>query len=283
MTYFNLRKRADEPDPDPEEEAGEEQPEEDEDESEKGKSAKAYGPILTGLLGPGAWISARLGAGWAWGIHAAAVWAVFFYGGRTAVGIILVWLLAVGLFTPREFLDQIATRIEKRTGIHRAVPSEANGEPVEEAPPQPDPQDVLDMSNDIIFFTYTQICDNTDSKYLHAHMIGNYAFLYRAHAYHITSYYLYQLIFCTGFKRRAGYRHIYSFLYIEIIFCRNGFCFFDQFFFIGFAHVRKAWPQLLHIFSNKRIGRKKTYMIFDDHYITHLETGVNTPGGIGKQ
>lgn len=150
MTYFNLRKRADEPDPEPEEEAGEEQPEEDEDESEKGKSAKAYGPILTGLLGPVAWTSARLGAGWAWGIHAAAVWAVFFYGGRTAVGIILVWLLAVGLFTPREFLDQIATRIEKRIGIHRAVPSEANGEPVEEALPQPDPQDVLDLVRDAI-------------------------------------------------------------------------------------------------------------------------------------
>lgn len=147
MTYFNLRKRAE---PEPEEEVEEEQLEEAEGEPEKEKSAKTYGPIATGLLGPGQWIAARVGTGWAWGIHGAAVWAIGYYGGWVAVGVILVWLLLVGLFTPQEFLDRLASWIEKRMGVQRAEPGKTGDEPAVEDPPRPDPQDVLDLVRDVI-------------------------------------------------------------------------------------------------------------------------------------
>lgn len=147
MTYFNLRKHTE---PEPEEAVEEEQPEEAASEPEKEKPARQYGPILTGFLGPGAWIAAHFGTGPAWGIHVVAVWAVGFYGGWTAAGILLAWLAAVLAFTPRESLDWLAAWIEKRTGIHRAVPGETSDEPPEEDPPQPDPQDVVDLVRDVI-------------------------------------------------------------------------------------------------------------------------------------
>lgn len=111
MTYFNLRKR----DPETEaEEVDEEQPEEVEDEPEE-KPGRQYGPVLTGVLGPGRWIATRVGTGWAWGIHAVAVWAVGFYRGYTAAGVILVWLTAVLAFTPRESLDRLTAAVERRS------------------------------------------------------------------------------------------------------------------------------------------------------------------------
>lgn len=113
VTYFNLRKHAD---PEPEEEADEEQPEEAEGEAEKAKPARQYGPILAGLLGPGAWIAARFGTSAAWGIHVVAVWAIGFYGGWTAAGIILVWLAAVLGFVPKDDLDRFSSRLERRSG-----------------------------------------------------------------------------------------------------------------------------------------------------------------------
>lgn len=147
MTYFNLRKREPEAEP---EEVEEEQQEEAEEESEEKKPAKTYGPILTGLLGPGRWLAAHFGFNTAAIVHVLAVFSVFYYGGWTAAGIILVWLLAVGLFTPRGFLEQFAARIEKRTGIHHAAPAETSEEPTEGDSPQPDPQDVLDLVRDVI-------------------------------------------------------------------------------------------------------------------------------------
>lgn len=119
MSYFSLRKHEPETEP---EEVEEEQPEEAEGEPEKEKPAKAYGPILTGLLGPGAWIAARFGTGAAWGIHGVAAWAIGFYGGWTAAGIVLVWLAAVLAFTPRESLDRITTAIERRSTPRPAPP-----------------------------------------------------------------------------------------------------------------------------------------------------------------
>lgn len=112
MTYFNLRKRDPETEP---EEAEKEQPEEAEDEPEEEKPVKTYGPVVTGILGPGRWIAARIGTGWAWGIHGAAAWAIGFYRGWTAAGILLVWLAAVLAFTPREFLDRLTAAVERRS------------------------------------------------------------------------------------------------------------------------------------------------------------------------
>lgn len=111
MNYFSLRKRDPEPEPD---EATEETPIEDE-ESEEQPTGKPAGPLLTGLLGPGQWIAARFGTGAAWGVHVVAVWAIGFYGGWAAAGIVTVWLLAVLLFVPREHLERLAARIEKRS------------------------------------------------------------------------------------------------------------------------------------------------------------------------
>lgn len=133
MTYFNLRKHEPETEP---EEVEEEQPEEAEDEPEK-KPAKTYGPILTGLLGPGSWIAARVGTGWAWGVHAVAVWAVGFYGGWTAAGIVLVWLAAVLAFVPREFKDRAAAAIERLGGGHLEP-----DDPPEEERPASTPEEV---------------------------------------------------------------------------------------------------------------------------------------------
>lgn len=127
MTYFNLRKRDPETEP---EEVEEEAPEEAEGEPEKEKPAKTYGPILTGLLGPGRWIAARLGSGWAFGAHVVAVWAIGFYGGWTAVGIVLAWLVAVLAFVPRENLERAAAAIERRS----APPAEDLPEPLDEPP-----------------------------------------------------------------------------------------------------------------------------------------------------
>lgn len=134
MTYFNLRKR----EPDPEEElAEEERPEEAEDEQEKEEPTKTYGPILTGLLGPGQWIAARFGTGSAWGIHGVAVWAVGFYGGWTAAGILLVWLTAVLAFVPRELKDRAAAAIERLGGSHLEP-----DDPPEEERPASTPEEV---------------------------------------------------------------------------------------------------------------------------------------------
>jgi hypothetical protein len=121
MSYFSLRKR--EPDPEPDEveveledaEEAAEQPNEQAEQQEGEQSdGKPAGPFLTGLFGPGKWLAARLGAGWAWGVHVVAVWAIGFYGGWIAAGVLLVWLFAVLAFVPREYLERLAKRIEER-------------------------------------------------------------------------------------------------------------------------------------------------------------------------
>ncbi|MEU9670378.1 hypothetical protein AB0E25_33355 [Streptomyces bobili] len=113
MTYFNLRKREPEPTPDePEEEAAD--TEEATEETAEEQPAREHGPLLTGLLGPGRWIAARIGTGWAFGVHLVAVWAVGFYGGWTAAGVIFAWLALVLLFIPREFKDRVSGWLERR-------------------------------------------------------------------------------------------------------------------------------------------------------------------------
>lgn len=115
MTYFSLRKPAEEPEPD---EAEDEADETEEAPAPDPPKRRGYGPVRTGLLGPGQWIAARFGTGWAWGVHGAAVWAIGFYGDWIAVGIVTVWLSAVLAFVPREHLERLATTIE-----HRSTPT----------------------------------------------------------------------------------------------------------------------------------------------------------------
>jgi hypothetical protein len=135
MSYFNLRKRADEPEP---EEVEEQEPAaEEEAEQVEERPAKEYGPILTGLFGPARWIAARFGASTALGVHVGSVWAIGYYGGWTAAGVLLAWLLAVLWFVPREHLDRASGWIERRT--HGAA--EPEGSTVEERPASA-PEDV---------------------------------------------------------------------------------------------------------------------------------------------
>lgn len=127
MSYFSLRKQAPEPEPAPVEEPAADAPDEQEepDETTAQTPADAPGnPLIVGLLGPGNWIAARFGTGAAWGVHAVALWACGYYGGWAAAGVVLAWLLAVGLFTPREYLDRIAARIERSTPAASAETAE---------------------------------------------------------------------------------------------------------------------------------------------------------------
>lgn len=113
MSYFDLRKR--QSDPEPEEADEDETPAAAETEETEGEkpAKKAHGPLLTGLLGPGRWLAARFGMSTAWGVHAAAAWMIFYYGGVIAASVTTAWLLAVLLFTPREYLDRLAAFIER--------------------------------------------------------------------------------------------------------------------------------------------------------------------------
>lgn len=114
MSYFDLRKRA----PEPESNEGDEEPEETEEteeEPDKEGPKKTYVPIVTGFLGPGQWIATKAGTGAAWTVHIVAVWAVGFYGGWIAAGVITAWLVAVLAFVPRESLERAAAAVERRS------------------------------------------------------------------------------------------------------------------------------------------------------------------------
>lgn len=130
MTYFNLRKREPEAEPDEVEEEPEETVEEAEDGGEEEQPGKQHGPLLTGLLGPGQWLVSRFGASWAWGVHGVGAWAVVFYGGWIAAGVVFAWLLAVLAFVPREHLERLAARIENQ-------PPDEDQEAGEETPVEP--------------------------------------------------------------------------------------------------------------------------------------------------
>jgi len=128
MSYFDLRKRAAEPEPEEAEEGAAPEATETAETEEEGPAAR--GPLLAGILGPGRWLAARFGISTAWSVHAAAVWMIFYYRGVVAVGVIAVWLLAVLLFTPREYLELLATSIERLGNQPRE-----DVEDEEEAPP----------------------------------------------------------------------------------------------------------------------------------------------------
>jgi hypothetical protein len=133
MSYFNLRKHDTEAEVEPDEAEAEEPaetPEETAEEPEGEQPAKEHGPLLSGILGPGRWLAAHFGPGAALGVHVVAAWAVFFYGGWPAAGIITVWLLAVLAFVPREYLERVAARLEPSTGRDQKAGEENPVEPL---------------------------------------------------------------------------------------------------------------------------------------------------------
>lgn len=134
MTYFSLRKQEPEPAPDVEEPTEQEDQKEETGDQGSTQPTTLAAALRVGACGPGAWITARFGSSTAWGVHVGSVWAIFYYGGWTAAAIILAWLLAVGLFTPREHLDRLADRLEPPA---QTAPAEPGTGPAEETPADP--------------------------------------------------------------------------------------------------------------------------------------------------
>lgn len=134
MTYFNLRKRSPEP------ELYEDFDEVDEldgghetgAEEQPAAPAGLYGALKSGLCGPGAWITARFGAGTSWAVHVGSVWAVGYYRGWVAVLLPAVWLVAFAAFVPREYLERAAAWVEHRTAGRTPA---ADAPDIEEKPP----------------------------------------------------------------------------------------------------------------------------------------------------
>ncbi|MEV6504814.1 hypothetical protein AB0M61_01665 [Streptomyces sp. NPDC051642] len=121
MTYFNLRKRAAEPDP-------EAVDEEEFDEADDEPDTVAVPPagwadaLRLGICGPGAWMTARFGITTSWTVHVVAAWAFFYYGAWVAAGIAAGWSLAVLAFVPREHLDRVTAAVER---LHMRRPGTA--------------------------------------------------------------------------------------------------------------------------------------------------------------
>ncbi|WP_405909569.1 hypothetical protein OG742_37205 [Streptomyces sp. NBC_00828] len=84
------------------------------------------GALWAGISGPGRWLTARGRPGLAWLLYAGSAWAAGYYGGWAAAGVILVWLLTVLLFIPREDLDRLTAALERRAA---GTPAETAEEP----------------------------------------------------------------------------------------------------------------------------------------------------------
>ena len=136
MTYFHLRKRDSEPEPDDvlDEEAGGEEAVE----VEASAARTGFGGALwAGVAGPGRWLTARGRADVAWALYVGSPWAVGFYGGWVAAGLIVAWLAAVLLFLPRDFKDRVAARVEGWNEARGATLDEAATDAASGAPADP--------------------------------------------------------------------------------------------------------------------------------------------------
>lgn len=136
MTYFDLRKR----DPDPGEstdEDGEPVEIETPDDNPPGTSRGFAGALWAGISGPGAWLTARGKPGLAWLLYVGSVWAVSYYGGWLAFGIVTAWLGAILAFIPREHLERGAAAIERLGERCHQPPAKDAPEAGEEQPLNP--------------------------------------------------------------------------------------------------------------------------------------------------
>ncbi|MFF7142276.1 hypothetical protein ACFZB5_13640 [Streptomyces nodosus] len=128
MTYSILRKPPPEHEPDPvEEQLDEAEHEPEPDAAVVDEQPTSWpGALRAGMLGPGTWLAARFGTGTAWTVHLLGLWAFGFYGGWVAMGLLVVWLGAVALFLPREFLDRLAHTIEQKDGPPPQPPADSS-------------------------------------------------------------------------------------------------------------------------------------------------------------
>ncbi|KOG21786.1 hypothetical protein [Streptomyces viridochromogenes] len=120
MTYFSLRKS--DPEPTPDDVHDEELAEDELVDDETPGLAGIGGALWAGVSGPGRWLHARGRADVAWLLYVGSVWAVGFYGGWVAVGLIAGWVLAFAAFVPRDQLDGWAEWVERRSPVRPAEP-----------------------------------------------------------------------------------------------------------------------------------------------------------------
>lgn len=121
MTYFDLRKRHQDEETEAADAGGESVETEVPDDNAPDASHGFVGALWAGISGPGAWLTAHGRPGLAWLLYAGSAWAAGHYRGWVAFGLVVGWLVAVLAFTPREFLDRVATFIE-RLGERRHQP-----------------------------------------------------------------------------------------------------------------------------------------------------------------
>ncbi|WP_405925434.1 hypothetical protein [Streptomyces sp. NBC_00035] len=126
MTYFNPRKRGLAPETETAEADAEYAEAEAPDDEAPDEPHGLVGALWAGISGPGRWLTARGRPGLAWLLYAGSAWAAGYYGGWAAAGVILVWLLTVLLFIPREDLDRLTAALERRAA---GTPAETAEEP----------------------------------------------------------------------------------------------------------------------------------------------------------
>lgn len=144
MSYFNLRKRAPEPDEvDEEVDQTEDEPEDEAPTPANEQPTSWTGAIWCGMCGPWRWLAGHFGdygVTIAWTVHVGSPWAFFYYRGWAAVGIALGWPLAFLLFIPREYLDRLTAAVEQHSTEANRAPEP--GEPEAEEQPPADPETV---------------------------------------------------------------------------------------------------------------------------------------------
>lgn len=123
MNFISLRKRDQEP-VDEDLDETEEEPDEEQQPAKPKKQVGFVGALFIGVCGPAQWIAGRFGTGAAWTAHFVAVWAVGYYGGWAAFGVVTTWLLLVLAFVPREHLDRAAAVVEQLGERRRQAPGE---------------------------------------------------------------------------------------------------------------------------------------------------------------
>lgn len=129
--HISLRKK--EPEPGPESESGEETPAEEQPTADDAEVLNLPRALRAALRGWFTWCSARTSVTVTYWAHGLAAWAVAFYGGWVAVGVVAGLLTGVGSFVPRATIDRLTARIEAR----QQAPEDVEPEPAEEPPPDP--------------------------------------------------------------------------------------------------------------------------------------------------
>jgi hypothetical protein len=149
VTLINLRKRDQEPEPDEAEDVAPDEALEDDDDQDQEPEGHAVPGLLPALF-QGVrrwctWCSARIGVTATWALHGVALYAAEHYTVWVTCGVAGAFVLAVGLFMPRESLERAAARLDARDAARTARRGRSTG-PADDAPdeaPEGPPTDPL--------------------------------------------------------------------------------------------------------------------------------------------